>query len=218
MGIAVDLVVSRQPRGARWRPEGPQAGAGTGGRAQRAPPPPRQGPEVDPSRNQAMSVPRGGGPPPRGCRSATGSGAAPPGAARAARTPARTFPWIEDASFFPPRGLAGLPPRLRPLGSRRPHAGPIGGDDHIDGQTPRASRASRARRAGPSPGLLRAKRKPGGFPPGFVFVVERWLRLCLPALQEQREAREGESRRRGLGNGRPAAAGAQGRALRIHRE
>jgi len=117
--------------------------------------PPRHGPVVDPSRNQAMPVPRGGGPPPRGCRGARGSGAAPPGAARATRNPARTFPWIEVASFFPPRGLAGLPPRLRPLGSRRPHAGPIGGDDHIDGRTPRASRAPRARRAGPSPGFLR---------------------------------------------------------------
>ena len=42
-------------------------------------------------------------------------------------------------------------PGLRPLGSRRPHAGPIGGDDQIDCVPPRGSRAPRARRAGPSP-------------------------------------------------------------------
>ena len=57
------------------------------------------------------------------------------------------------AGFFRPRGLAGglRLPGLRPLGSRRPHAGPIGGDDQIDCVPPRGSRAPRDRRAGPSP-------------------------------------------------------------------
>ena len=39
-----------------------------------------------------------------------------------------------------------------------------------------------------------------------MFVVERLLRLRLPALQEQGEARKGEHRGRGLGDGDPAAA------------
>ena len=56
-------------------------------------------------------------------RPVPGAGPAPPGAAR---TPASILPWMTLALFDRPRGLAGLPPRLRPLGSRRPHAGPIG--------------------------------------------------------------------------------------------
>ena len=78
------------------------------------------------------------------------------------------------AGFFRPRGLAGglRLPGLRPLGSRRPHAGPIGGDDQIDCVPPRGSRAPRARRAGPSPGFLRMESESPA-------VSRRASRLCF---------------------------------------
>ena len=60
----------------------------------------------------------------------------------------------------------------------------------------------RGRPAGGNGGQTK-RRPPCAKQGGLVWVV--WVKpLRLAALQEQREAREGESRRGGLGNGRPA--------------
>jgi len=109
-------------------------------------------------------------------RAVAGEPGAPGRRRQAPREPRAILQGPSLGSRLPPSfllgALRGFRPRLRPLGSRRPHAGPIGGDDRIDGRTPRASRALRARRAGPSPGFLRMKAKARRFLAGLRVGLE----------------------------------------------
>ncbi len=102
--------------------------------------------------------------------------------ARLARLCRARGPLLRSPSMFRPPAPQNTPLRALPRASRGAH-----GSGRFWGVHPRLSRG--------------AKRKPGGFPPGFVFVVWCWLRLGLAALQEQRKTGEGQRSGRGLGDG-----------------
>ena len=161
--------------------------------------PPRQGPEVDPSRNQAVPVPRGGGRP----RAVAGEPPAPGRRRQAPREPRAILQGPSLGSRLPSSFLLGALRGFRPACGPSAAAGPMRGRSaETTGSTaePHAPRALRALAArGPRRACSAQKRKPGGFPPGFAFVFWSWLRLRPAALQEHAQAEQAHEGDGGLG-------------------